>query len=306
MAKADFISIANTPQDLLEHYLQTALDLKAEFKKNGRNTPRLAGKNLAMLFEKPSLRTRVSFEVAMRHLGGSALYISPSEVGLGKRESAADVARVLSGMCDGIMARVFEHQKLLDLAQYAKVPVVNGLSDYSHPCQALADVMTAREHFGKLNGLTLAYIGDGNNVARSLMVACARFGMKFRIATPPGYELEDSLVQRIMAQVPTLDVGATRDPEMAVRHADVIYTDTWVSMGQEEEKEQRVAVFKPYQINEALLAKAPKHAIVMHCLPAYRGVEITDGVMDGPQSVVFQEAENRLHFQKGLLACLLA
>jgi ornithine carbamoyltransferase len=259
-----------------------------------------------MIFEKPSLRTRVSFETAMVHLGGHALYISPTEIGLGTRESVPDVARVLSGMVDGIMARVFEHQKLKDLAAHAAIPVINGLSDYSHPCQAMADLMTIEEHFGKLKGLTLAYIGDGNNVARSLLVACAKFGLNFRIATPPGYELEDEIVQRVMSFHQDFDFVSAHDPHEAVRDADVLYTDTWVSMGQEAEKAIRLPVFKPYQINEELLAAAPKQAVVLHCLPAYRGVEITDAVIDGPQSLVFPEAHNRLHFQKALLAALLA
>jgi ornithine carbamoyltransferase len=304
-SKLDFISIADTPQDTLQRFMDVAAVLKKQHKTTGRNDPIATGKVLAMIFEKPSLRTRVSFEVAMVHLGGHATYIAPSEIGLGKRESVADVARVLSGFCDGIMARVFEHDKLKGLAKYASIPVINGLSDYSHPCQALADLMTAQEHFDKLRGLTLSYIGDGNNVARSLMVACARFGVRFRIASPPGYELEDGLVDRIMRQCPDLDFAKTSDPVSAVRGTDVIYTDTWVSMGQEEEKHQRLPIFTPYQINKELLAEAPPSAIVMHCLPAYRGVEITDEVIDGPQSVVFQQAENRLHFQKGLLAVLI-
>ena len=305
MPKLDFVSLAVTPPETLRHFLDVAGRLKKQYRQAGHNDPLLAGKTLAMIFEKPSLRTRVSFEVAMTHLGGAALYISPTEIGLGKRESVADVARVLAGMCHGIMGRVFEHAKLTELAKYAAVPVINGLSDYSHPCQAMADLMTAEEHFGKLRGLTLAYVGDGNNVARSLMVACAKFHVKFRIASPPGYELEEALIERIMGQVPDLDFSSTSDPELAVQEADVIYTDTWVSMGQESEKAQRVNVFQPYQINAKLLSCAPKTAVVMHCLPAYRGMEITDEIIDGPQSVVFQESENRLHFQKGLLAVLL-
>ncbi|MEI8194508.1 MAG: ornithine carbamoyltransferase [Phycisphaerae bacterium] len=306
MPKLDFVSIVATSQERLEHIMAVARRLKAQLKTTGRNDPIAAGKTLAMIFEKPSLRTRVSFEVAMVQMGGAGLYIAPSEIGLGKRESVADVARVLSGMVDGIMARVFEHDKLLGLAKYATIPVVNGLSDYSHPCQAMADLLTMEEHFGKLQGLTLAYVGDGNNVARSLMCACARFGVKFRIASPAGYELENELVDRIMKQEPTLDFGRTSDPILAVQEADAIYTDTWVSMGQEEEKAARLPIFQPYQINAQLLDHAPRTAIVMHCLPAYRGVEITDEVIDGPQSVVFQQAENRLHFQKGLLAVVLA
>ena len=305
MAKFDFVSIADTPQERLQHYVDVAKRLKKQHKETGRNDPLAAGKVLACIFEKPSLRTRVSFEVAMDHLGGCGMYISPAEVGLGTRESVPDVARVLSGMVDGIMARVFEHTKLTALAKHASVPVINGLSDYSHPCQAMGDMLTLEEHFGKLAGRTLAYIGDGNNVARSLMVAAARFGLKFRIATPPGYELEPSLLSRLMGQCPGLDFATARDPRDAVRDADAIYTDTWVSMGQEAEKSKRLTVFQPYQINADLLKAAPSQCVVMHCLPANRGVEITDEVIDGPQSVVFQQAENRLHFQKGLLAVLL-
>jgi ornithine carbamoyltransferase len=304
--KADFISLAETPPDVLHHYLDIAHRLKQQYLAAGKNDRLLAGKTLAMIFEKPSLRTRVSFETAMVHLGGHAIYISPTEIGLGTREAVPDVARVLSGMVDGIMARVFEHQKLKDLAAHAAIPVINGLSDYSHPCQAMADLMTVEEHFGKLKGLTLAYIGDGNNVARSLLVACAKFGLNFRIATPPGYELEDEIVQRVMSFHQDFDFVSAHDPHEAVRDADVLYTDTWVSMGQEAEKAIRLPVFKPYQINEELLAAAPKQAVVLHCLPAYRGVEITDAVIDGPQSLVFPEAHNRLHFQKALLAALLA
>ena len=303
--KTDFVSIVDLPQEQLQHILDVAKRLKKQLKTTGLNDPIGRGKVLACIFEKPSLRTRVSFETAMVQLGGNSLYISPSEIGLGTRESVPDVARVLSGMVNGIMARVFEHQKLKELAEHASIPVINGLSDYSHPCQAMADLLTAEEHFGKLAGLTMAYIGDGNNVARSLMVACARFGVKFRISSPAGYELEPELIERIIRQVPALDFASAHDPNEVVRDADIIYTDTWVSMGQEAEKAKRLTIFAPYQINDALLKAAPSQAIVMHCLPAYRGVEITDEVMDGPQSVVFEEAENRLHFQKGLLAVLL-
>jgi ornithine carbamoyltransferase len=305
MSKTDFVSLAQTPSDQLRHYLDVARRCKQQFK-DTRRTPQVCeGQTLACIFEKPSLRTRVSFEVAMYDLGGTAIYISPNEIGLGVRESVADIARVLSGMVDGIMGRVFEHAKLTDLAKYASVPVINGLSDYSHPCQAMADLMTAEEHFGKLQGLTLAYVGDGNNVARSLMVASAKFGLAFRIAAPPGYQLEPELTERIMRQCPTLDFASTNDPFAAVQNADILYTDTWVSMGQEAEKAQRLGIFRPYQINSQLLAAAPKHAVVMHCLPAYRGIEITDDVMDGPQSLIFPQSENRLHFQRGLLACLM-
>lgn len=305
MGKFDFVSLSDVSTEKLRHILDVAKRLKKQLQETGHNDPLARGKVLACIFEKPSLRTRVSFETAMYHLGGNALYISPNEIGLNTRESTPDVARVLTGMVDGIMARVFEHQKLKDLAAYASIPVINGLSDYSHPCQAMADLMTAEEHFGKLDGLTMAYIGDGNNVARSLMVACAKFNVKFRISTPPGYELESDLITRIMRQVPNLDFSSATDPRDAVREADVVYTDTWVSMGQEAEKAKRLPIFEPYQINAALMKAAPSTAIVMHCLPAYRNVEITDEVIDGPQSVVWAEAHNRLHFQKGLLAVAL-
>jgi ornithine carbamoyltransferase len=304
-SKTDFISLYDTPTERLRHFLDIAHRFKKQFQDTRRTSRVCEGQTLACIFEKPSLRTRVSFEVAMYDLGGTAIYISPGEIGLGVRESVADAARVLSGMVDGIMARVFEHAKLRELALHATVPVINGLSDYSHPCQAMADLMTAEEHFGKLAGLTMAYVGDGNNVARSLMVACAKFGVKFRIAAPPGYELETDLADRILRQCPDLDFASAHDPRAAVQAADILYTDTWVSMGQEAEKAQRLEVFKPYQINAELLAAAPRHAVVMHCLPAYRGVEITDAVMDGPQSVIFKQSENRLHFQRGLLAVLM-
>ena len=300
-----FISLADCSIDDLRHLLDVAQKLKKQHKSTGRNDPVLAGKTLAMIFEKPSLRTRVSFAVAMTHLGGEGLLLRHEEVGLNVREPAQDVARVLSGMCDGIMARTFEHAKVLKLAKHATVPVINGLTDYSHPCQAMADVMTIEEHFGTLKGKTVAYIGDGNNVARSLATACGKFEMRFIVATPPGYQLDGAEVDRIMTQVPEMDFETTDDPVEAVRDADVLYTDTWVSMGQEAEKHKRLAEFAGFCIDETLLAKAPKHAIVLHCLPAYRGLEISDAVMEGPRSQVFAEAENRLHFQKGLLAVLL-
>jgi ornithine carbamoyltransferase len=305
MAKTDFVSIADTPQDLLQRFLDVSKRLKKQHKTTGRNDPVAAGKILACIYEKPSLRTRVSFEAAMFHIGGTALYIAPNEIGLGTRESVPDVARVLSGMVDAIMGRVFEHAKLKAMQQHATVPVINGLSDYSHPCQAMGDMLTIDEHFGSLKGRTLAYIGDGNNMARSLMVACARFGLKFRISTPPGYELESTLLERVMGQCPELDFVSAKDPHQVIRDADVIYTDTWVSMGQEAEKAKRLPVFQPYQVNAEMLRHAPATCVVMHCLPAYRGMEITDEVMDGAQSMVFEQAENRLHFQKGLLACLI-
>ncbi len=303
--KTDFIDILPTARPMLDRFLNVALRLKKQYLATGRNEPLAAGKVLAMIFEKPSLRTRVSFDVAMHHLGGSAIYISPNEIGLGVRESVPDAARVLSGFCDAIMARTFAHATIEGLARHSHRPVINGLSDHSHPCQVMADIMTIQEHFGHLDDLTVAYIGDGNNVARSLLEICGLMGIKFRIATPQGYPLDDASIAAAEAISPGLDFAAGNDPRQAVSHADVIYTDTWISMGQEDQKTARLPIFQPYQINRQLLSAAPGHAVVMHCLPAYRGVEITDDVLDGEQSVVFDQAENRLHFQKGLLAVLI-
>lgn len=300
-----FISISDCTAEELRRVLNVAGELKRQYLSARRNEPLLAGRTLAMIFEKPSLRTRVSFAVAMNHLGGSAMMLRQEEVGLGSREPVKDVARVLSGMCDAIMARTFEHSKVSELARWSSVPVINGLTDHSHPCQAMADVMTVEEHFGSLAGRTVAFIGDGNNVARSLATACGKFGMRFILACPKAYALAEEDADRIMGQVPSLEFISTDDPVEAVREADVIYTDTWVSMGQEAEKEKRLRDFEGYQVSEQLLSRAPRHAIVLHCLPAYRGLEVTDAVIEGPQSKVFQQAENRLHFQKGLLAVLL-
>jgi ornithine carbamoyltransferase len=300
-----FISIADCTIPELEHLLDVAAKLKKQLRSTGRNDPILAGKTLAMIFEKPSLRTHASFSVAMTQLGGAGMNFRSDEVGLERREPAKDVARVLSSMCDGIMARVFEHEKMLNLAKWATIPVINGLTDYNHPCQAMTDLMTMREKFGDLKGRTLAYIGDGNNMARSLSIACGKLGVRFVLASPAGYELPSDDIDRIMAGNPQMEFQTTNLPADAVREADVIYTDTWVSMGQEAEKERRMRDFAGFAVDEALLAAAPKHAIVMHCLPAYRGLEISDAVMEGPQSVIFDQAENRLHFQKGLLAVLL-
>lgn len=301
-----FLCTADANELELAQLFDLAYRLREERRSGKGNAPILAGKTLAMIFEKPSLRTRVSFEEAMYELGGRAMVLTAAEVGLGKREPAADVARVLSGMVHGIMARVFEHEKLTELAKYSSVPVINALSDYSHPCQALADAMTMMDEFGRdLRGKTIAFIGDGNNVARSLALLCGQLGMNFILAAPPGYELEQTLVDHIMAKRPQMNFETTRDPMLAVRDADAIYTDTWVSMGQEDEAAKRKAAFAGYQINSALIAAAPKHAIIMHCLPAYRGLEITDDAMEHPRSRVFVEAHNRLHVQKAVLAMLM-
>ncbi|MAE62541.1 MAG: ornithine carbamoyltransferase [Planctomycetaceae bacterium] len=299
-----FISIAEHDADRLRHVLHVGRTLRGDRDAGRSNESALAGQTLAMLFEKPSLRTRVSFAQAMNELGGHALSLQQGEVGLGERETPADVARVLSGMVHGIAARVFEHDKLVAMTHAADVPVINMLSDFSHPCQALADVMTAQDEFGEdLTDRTFAFVGDGNNVARSLASLCAKLGARFVLSAPSGYRFSDDFTDQLQclgAEFESID-----DPHTAVEQADVIYTDTWVSMGQEEEKAQRLAEFAGYRVDESLLAAAPPHAIVQHCLPAYRGVEITDAVMDGPQSRVFQQAHNRLHAQKGLLAVLM-
>ena len=301
-----FLALADFTGEELQEMLELAIELKEAWKAGG-NRPLLRDKVLAMVFQKPSLRTRVSFDMAMRHLGGDALYLSPAEIGLGKREAIADVSRVLSRYVDAIMARVFDHEHILELARYSVVPVINGLSDFNHPCQAMADVLTILETYGDLRGLNVAFIGDGNNVAVSLMYACALLGMNFTIATPIDYEIpkEAAKEARRLAKGSGSNITFLHDPHEAVREAHVIYTDTWASMGQETETEERRKVFQPYQVNAALVAEATEDAIVMHCLPAHRGEEITDEVADGPHSVLFDQAENRLHAQKAILVRLL-
>jgi len=281
--------------------LRLAKELKETRTRLGQNAPILADKALAMVFTKPSLRTRVSFEMGMEQLGGHALYLSPQEVGLGTRESSPDVARVLSGYVNGIMARVFDHQHILDLAAWGSVPVINGLSDFSHPCQALTDIYTIWEQVGALAGLTVAYVGDGsNNVATSLIQAAGKVGMSIRIVSPAGYQPDPKLIDQTDA-----DVSVTDDLD-GVIGADVLYTDVWTSMGQEAESAERLKVFPPYQLNQQLVAHTRNPAVkVMHCLPAHRGEEITDEVADGAASLLFPQAHNRLHAQKALLAHLL-
>lgn len=270
----------------------------------GKQRSILEGKTLAMIFEKPSLRTRVSFETGIFQLGGHGIYLSPADIGLGKRESIADVAKTLDRMCDIIMARVFEHEKVTELAKYSSVPVINGLSDLEHPCQALADFFTILEKKGKLEGLKLAFIGDGNNVAHSLMLLAAKVGTNFAIACPEGYEPCCDVLEA--AKAFAKETGATieivRDAKEAAKDADVVYTDVWASMGQEAEAEERAKIFAPYQVNAELMKHAKPDAIFEHCLPAHRGYEVTDEVVDSPQSVVFDEAENRLHVQKAVMA----
>ncbi len=302
----DFLDIIDYTSSELQDLLDLAIRLKKEYQAGG-NEPILKGKVLAMIFQKPSLRTRVSFDMGMRHLGGDALYLSPNEIGLGKRESIADVARVLDGMVHGIMARVFEHEHVLELAHWTTIPVINGLSDYSHPCQALADVLTIYEEFGKIKDINITYVGDGNNVAVSLMQIAAKLGANFTIANPEDYDMPVDAIETVkpIAEASGSKLAFLRDPHEAVKNAHVIYTDTWTSMGQEEESAKREKVFPPYQINQVLVDEADKDAIVLHCLPAHRGQEITDDVADGPQSRLFPEAHNRLHAQKAVLYTLL-
>ncbi len=304
--KKDFLAISDYPSQELQDLLDLAETLKAEWKAGG-NEPVLQGKVLAMIFQKPSLRTRVSFDMAMRHLGGDALYLSPAEIGLGKRESIADVARVISGYVQGVMARVFAHEHVVELAKWSSIPVINGLSDYNHPCQAMADALTIQEEFGTLKGVNVTYVGDGNNVAVSLMHICAKLGANFTIANPKGYDMpaESIAEARRFAAESGSTLTFLRDPHKAVKGAQVIYTDTWTSMGQEEEAAHRAEVFPPYQVNAALVAEATPEVIVMHCLPAHRGQEITDEVADGPHSRLFPQAHNRLHAQKAILVRLL-
>jgi len=302
----DFINISDFDADALRGMLRIGRELREQRNAGQTHEPILAGKTLAMFFEKPSLRTRVSFEQGMYELGGRAIVLGQDEVGLGQRESVADFARVITGMVHGIAARVYDHRNLEEIARHADVPVINMLSDRSHPAQALADVMTIQDEFGAdIAGRTVTFVGDGNNCALSLAWLCAKLGAKFIQAGPPGYQLSADDVKQIETACPGASVRVTDDPRAAVAEADAIYCDTFVSMGQEAEKEARLKTFADYRVTEDLLVDAPKHAIVLHCLPAYRGVEITDAVMDGPQSRVFGQAHNRLHAQKGMLAVIM-
>ena len=286
----------------LDHMLEIASDMKVKTKA-GIEHHILKGKSLAMIFTKSSTRTRVSFEVGMYQLGGQALFLSNNDIQIGRGESIYDTAHVLSGMVDGIMIRTFKHSDVEDLAKYGSIPVINGLTDDQHPTQALADLLTIKEHKGTLKGLKLAYVGDGNNVANSLLQACAKAGMDIAVGSPADYTCPDKYVQQALkdAAVTGSKVLMTTDPYEAVEGADVVYTDTWTSMGQEQEKAMRVKIFEKYQVNSKLMSAAHKDAIFMHCLPAYRGYEVTEDVCDGPQSVIFDEAENRLHAHKAIL-----
>jgi ornithine carbamoyltransferase len=298
------INLLDHSPDDLRAILDRAAAIKREFVAGRRSSP-LANRVLVQVFEKPSLRTRVSFEAAMQQMGGSGMFLTAKDAGLGGRESLEDVARVLTSYCDVLVLRTFSHELIENFAQHSRCPVVNGLSDASHPCQALADMQTIQESFGKLSGLRLAYIGDGNNMAVSLVEACAMLGLSCAVASPAGYELSAAFVADVQSRFPPADIQLTTDPRAAVRGADVIYTDVWASMGQEAEKETRAREFADFQVNIELLRSAPQHAKFMHCLPARRGLEVTDAVMESPQSIVFQQAENRMHLAKGLFAWLL-
>ena len=302
----DFLAISDYSPAEIRDFLDLAIALKKEHFKTG-NKKIFKGKVLGMIFQKPSLRTRISFDMAMRHCGGDALYLSPNEIGLGKREAIADVARVLSGYVEALMARVFEHEHVLELAKWSDIPVVNGLSDYNHPCQGMADALTIVEKFGKRSkGLNVIFVGDGNNVAVSLMHVSAQLGWNFTLASPEGYDLNPKAIEiaRGIAGKTKSKLAFIRDPHEAVKGAHVIYTDTWTSMGQEEETAKREKVFPPYQVNAKLVGEADKDVIIMHCLPAHRNHELTDDVADGPHSVIFPQAHNRLHAQKAILARL--
>jgi len=300
-----FLTITDCSTAQLKELLALSADLK-KFYKSGKRDICLAGKTLVMLFEKPSTRTRISFQVAMTDLHGSSIYIKPEDIGgLGKREPIKDSARVLSRYADGIMARTFSHDAIVELAQYATIPVINALSDFSHPCQAMADVLTIQEHFGRLEDVKLSFIGDGNNnVTRSLAFASARLGIKLTVASPQKYELDPESLTAANKISPG-SVAQINDPAQAVAGADVVYTDTWVSMGQEDEKQKRIAEFSGFQVNSELLKSAPSAVKIMHDLPAYRGFEITDEIAESPNSIIFDQAENRLHFQRALLKKLL-
>lgn len=290
------------------HLLDLASKLKYEQKNGIRHDHHLRGKTMGMIFSKSSTRTRVSFEVGMQQLGGYALFLSSADIQLGRGETVHDTAKTLSRYLDGIMIRTFKQQDVEDLSRYGSIPIINGLTDELHPCQILADLQTIREKKGALKGLKLAYVGDGNNVAHSLLIGCAKTGMNISVASPQGYTCSKKYTDMALkiAESTGSVIELTSDPKKAVLNADVVYTDTWVSMGMEKEKEERMAIFAPYQVNSSLLASAKPDVIFMHCLPAYRGYEVTEEIIDGPCSVVFDEAENRLHAQKAVMVTLMS
>ena len=306
MVKRDLLSLADVTPAEINELLSLAIALKAR-RKRGESTPLLAGKDLAVYLEKPSLRTRASFEVGMTQLGGAVTTLRKEEVGLGAREPAGDVGQVLSRYYDVVVMRTFEHDDVAEVALHASVPVINGLTDLLHPCQILAALLTLREHFGSLDGLHVAYVGDGNNVANSWLLGAAQTGLRLTIACPPGYEPNAAIREQAegLARGTGAVLQVVEDPRQGVSGADAVYTDVWASMGQEAEAARRAEVFRPYQVGMDLMAKAAPHAVAMHCLPAHRGEEITAEVLEGPRSLVFEEAENRLHAQKALLAFLV-
>ena len=299
MKGKDFLSVADLPSDGVAQLVERAYKMK-----RGKGERPLAGKEFALIFEKPSLRTRVSFEVGIRQLGGTCTYLSQQDVGLGVREPEADIARVLDRWVDGIIARVFSHRSLELLAEYASIPVVNALSDLEHPCQAMGDLLTIQEHKGSLSDRNIAFIGDGNNVAASLALACASVGANFTLASPEEYRIPTNVLDEAKRRAAAVEskVNWVSEPSEAVKNADVVYTDTWVSMGQEDEKAARIAIFGSYKVDEELVKAAKPDFLFMHDMPAYRGQELSEGMIDHPNSVVFDQAENRMHAQKAILA----
>jgi len=299
-------SLYDLTKEEIEQILKTSELLKLQLLR-GQEHPLLKGKTLAMIFEKPSTRTRISFEVGMWQLGGYALYLSASDLQLGRGETIADTAQVLSRYVNGIMARVFKHQTILDLVKFSKVPVINGLSDLTHPCQGLADLFTIYEKKGKLSGLKLGYVGDGNNVAHSLLYGCSKVGMDMTLACPKGYGPNPEVVSRAKEEAKRngCKIKVTNDPKEAVKGTDIVYTDVWASMGQEKERQGRLKIFKPYQVNSQLVKEVKEDYLFMHCLPAHRGEEVTDEVADSKNSVIFDQAENRMHTQKALMALMM-
>ncbi len=300
MRTKDFISIHDLTTEEVYHIFELAKEMKSNPKKFSKS---LEGKILALIFEKPSLRTRVSFEVGIRQLGGDAIYLAPSDIQMGKRESVYDVGKTLERMVDGIMIRTFGHEIVLELARAVKIPVINGLSDLLHPCQAMADYFTILEKKGDFKNLKVVFVGDGNNVCHSLMFGAAKLGVNFWAVTPKGYEPKKEIYELALedAKSTGAKINIVNDPEEAVKDADVVYTDVWASMGQESEAEIRKKIFQPYQVNKKLFSLAKPDALFMHCLPAHRGEEVTNDVIDSPNSVVFDEAENRLHVQKAIM-----
>jgi ornithine carbamoyltransferase len=306
LSKKDLVSIEDITKMDIEMILNVSELIRTKHRNNELFVP-LLGKALAMIFKKPSTRTRVSFEIAMFQLGGAAIYLSPNEIQLGRGESIPDTAKVLSRFINGIMIRTFAHSEVIELAENASVPVINGLTDFSHPCQIISDMLTIKDKKKVLKEITVAWVGDGNNVCNSWLFGAPKMEMNLRVASPKGYEPDKEVVKKAveLAKAGKTQVSITNDPFEAVRDADVIYADTWTSMGQEAESEKRLRDFNGFQVNAALVKQAKKDCMVMHCLPAHRGEEITDEVMDGPNSVVFDQAENRLHAQKGILALLM-